>query len=251
MAPETASRPARPYRSPVRAERAARTRAAILAAARDRFLADGYAATTVRSVALAAGVSVPTVELAFGTKAALLKAAIDVAIAGDDEPVAVLDRPWAGEARAAGDPRRFLSLVAGVLAAAQDRSAGLMVALFEGAAGGDELDALRRQMVAQREVTAAWLVDRLAERSALRPRLRRSEAVDMVWALIDPALFDRLTRHRGWTVARYERWIVDALAAALLAPDTPSPPPARRQASSPPRPSSPSRQRRPSRKQTP
>ena len=209
---------ARPYRSPVRAERAARTRAAILAAARERFLHDGYAGTTMRSVARAAGVSVPTVELAFGTKAALLKAAIDVAIAGDDHPVAVLDRPWAGEARAAADPRQLLGVVAGVLAAAQARSAGLMLALFEGASGGDELDALRRQMVAQREVTAAWLVDRLAERSALRPRLRRAEAVDTVWALIDPALFDRLTRHRGWTVPRYERWIADTLAATLLAP---------------------------------
>ena len=133
MTVEAASRP---YRSPVRAERAARTRAAILAAAHVRFLADGYAATTVRSVAQAAGVSVPTIELAFGTKAALLKAAIDVAIAGDDEPVAVLDRPWVGEVRAVDDPRQLLGLVAGVLTAAQVRSAGLMLALFEGAAGG-------------------------------------------------------------------------------------------------------------------
>lgn len=216
----------RPYRSPVRAERAARTRAAILSAATASFLHDGYAGTTMRSVARAAGVSVPTVELAFGTKAALLKAAIDVAIAGDDDPVAVLDRPWAGEARALADPRDVLGLAARVLAAAQARSAGLMLALFEGAAGGDELDALRRQMVAQREVTAAWLVDRLAERSALRHRLRRAEAVDMVWALIDPALFDRLTRHRGWTAARYERWIADTLAAALLAPAGPRSTPA-------------------------
>lgn len=208
----------RPYHSPVRAERAARTRAAVLAAARTRFLADGYAGTTMRAVARAAGVSVPTVELAFGTKAALLKATIDVAIAGDDEPVAVLDRPWAGEARASADPRALLGLTAGVLAAAQARSAGLMLALFEGTAGGDELDALRRQMAAQREVTAAWLIDRLAERSALRPRLPRAEAVDTVWALMDPALFDRLTRHRGWTVARYERWVTDTLAAALLPP---------------------------------
>jgi len=207
----------------VRAERAARTRAAILTAARTRFLADGYAGTTMGAVARAAGVSLPTVELAFGTKAALLKATIDVAIAGDDEPVAVLDRPWADEARAATDPLALLGLVAAVVAAAQARSAGLMLALFEGTAGGDELDGLRHQVAAQREVTAAWLVDRLAERSALRPRLRRAEAVDTVWALIDPALFDRLTRHRGWTVARYERWIADTLAAALLAPAHPAP----------------------------
>jgi hypothetical protein len=39
-------------------------------------------------------VSVPTVELLFGNKARLLKAAIDVAIAGDDDAVPVLDRSW-------------------------------------------------------------------------------------------------------------------------------------------------------------
>ena len=50
--------------------------------------------------------SVATVELLFGTKVALLKAAIDVAIAGDDEPVAVLDRAWAGAARRAATRRR-------------------------------------------------------------------------------------------------------------------------------------------------
>lgn len=248
MPPPTASRP---YRSPVRAERAARTRAAILAAATASFLQEGYAGTTMRSVAQAAGVSLPTVELAFGTKAALLKAAIDVAIAGDDDPVAVLDRPWAGEARAMADPRDFLGLAARVLAAAQARSAGLMLALFEGVAGGDELDALRRQMVAQREVTAAWLTDRLAERAALRPRLRRAEAVDMVWALIDPALFDRLTRHRGWTAARYERWIADTLAAALLAPTGSSSAPATARPPSQPRSPSPRSPSRATRKKAP
>ena len=53
----------------------------------------------MRAIAAAAGVAVPTVELGFGTKARLLKAAIDVAIAGDDEPVPVLDRAWADTAR--------------------------------------------------------------------------------------------------------------------------------------------------------
>lgn len=206
----------------MRAERAARTRAAVLAAARERFLADGYAGTTMRSVAQAAGVSVPTVELAFGTKAALLKAAIDVAIAGDDEPVPVLDRPWAGAARAAADPAELLGLVAGVLAAAQARSAGLMLALFEGSAGGDELAALRRQMVAQRETTAGWLVDRLAGLTPLRPDLDRGEAVDTVWALLEPSLYDRLTRHRGWSAQRYERWIAASLGTLLLDPSSPA-----------------------------
>ena len=45
----------------------------------------------MRAVAADAEVVLPTVELVFGTKAKLLKAVIDVAIAGDDEPVPMLD----------------------------------------------------------------------------------------------------------------------------------------------------------------
>ena len=100
----------RSYRSTVREQQARLTRRRILDAARAAFVARGYAGTTVRGIAAGAGVSVPTVELLFGTKAAVLKAAIDVAIVGDDEPVPVLDRAWTVVARgtpgAGGDPSR-------------------------------------------------------------------------------------------------------------------------------------------------
>src|SRR5947209_7539328 len=109
-------RAARRYHSPRRAEQARRTRATILAAARDAFLATGYAGTTMRAVAVAAGVSLPTVELAFGTKARLLAGVIDVAIAGDDEPLPVLARGPAAEAAAATGARDFLDHVAVILA---------------------------------------------------------------------------------------------------------------------------------------
>lgn len=58
----------------------------------------GYSATAMRVVAASVGVAVPTVELLFGTKPRLLKAAIDVTIAGDDEPVGVLDRSCTADA---------------------------------------------------------------------------------------------------------------------------------------------------------
>src|SRR5687768_13857759 len=99
----------------------------MLDAATSAFLERGWVGTTVRGVAAAAGVSVPAVEQAFGTKARLLKAAIDVAVAGDDEPVPVRDRGWV-------EAGTTVDTVAGILAAAQQRSAGLVLAVFEGAA---------------------------------------------------------------------------------------------------------------------
>ena len=38
----------------------------------------------------------------------------------------------------------------------------------------------------------------------------------MVWLLMDPAVYQRLTGHRGWTPAKYERWFIDAVTRLLL-----------------------------------
>ena len=118
------------------------------------FLEHGFAAATMRAIASRAGVSVPTVELLFGTKGRLLKAAIDVAIAGDDEPVPVLARSWAESATKAKDAAEFLAIVARVIGAAQQRSAGLVLALFEAANGDADLVPLAAQMTAQRARSA-------------------------------------------------------------------------------------------------
>jgi AcrR family transcriptional regulator len=209
----------RPYRSPVRQAQARRTRARILEAATRAFCGRGYAGTTVPAVAAAAGVSVAAVELAFPTKPDLLKAAIDVAIAGDDEPVPVLDRPWAATARAAPDATAFLEAVTDVLVPAAARSGALVLAALEAARGDDRLDQLAAQLRAQRTVTASWIVDGLGERAPLRPGLDRPEAVDIAWLLMDPAVFDRLTTARGWTPERFGRFFGDSLLSLLTQPD--------------------------------
>ena len=131
----------------------------MLNAATVEFLARGYAGTTMRAIASRADVALPTVEALFGTKARVLKAAIDVAIAGDDDQVAVLDRHWARR-RAGIDGRGTCSAItAGVIAPAQSRSSGLVLALFEGSAADAELARLATQMITSRAETARWLVD--------------------------------------------------------------------------------------------
>jgi AcrR family transcriptional regulator len=176
----------------------------------------GYGGATMRSVAASAGVSVPTVELLFGTKARLLKGAIDVAIAGDDETVPVLERDWAAAALKVGSAREFLDVVAGVLGPAQARSAGLVLAAFEGSAADSELAEVAEQMIAQREVTAGWIVEGVTAKATLRADLGLQDAIDTVWILMDPALFDRLVRRRGWTVERYQDWFSRSTCRLLI-----------------------------------
>jgi AcrR family transcriptional regulator len=213
--------PTRSYRSSRREAGARRTRRRILEAATSVFVAGGYSGATVRAIATAAGVSVPTVELLFGTKGRVLKAAIDVAIAGDDEPVPVLDRSWTGAAMASDSADQFLSIVARVIGAAQARSAGLVLAVFQGSSKDSDLAELAEQMIRQRAITAAWIVDGLAGKADLRDELTRQDAVDTIWLLMDPAVFDRLVRHRHWTVDRYQNWFAQTVRR-LLVPDPPA-----------------------------
>jgi AcrR family transcriptional regulator len=216
----TEEKATRSYRSSRREAAALHTRRRVLEAARSAFVG-GYAGVTIRAIAAEAGVSVPTVELLFGTKARLLKTAIDVAIAGDDEALAMLDRSWTDAAIAATSADEFLSVVAKVIGAAQARSAGLVLAAFEGSSKDAELAELTEQLIRQRAITARWIVDGLAAKADLREELTLPEAVDTIWLLMEPAVFDRLVRHRHWTVDRYQDWFART-ARRLLVADAPA-----------------------------
>ncbi|HEY3941749.1 MAG TPA: helix-turn-helix domain-containing protein [Acidimicrobiales bacterium] len=213
MAGGASAQRARRYRSPKRQDQARRTRRQILEAAGTQFRSFGYAGTTMSAIAAAAGVSVPTVELAFSTKAALLKGAIDVAIAGDDEPIPILQRPWATQSQETSAAEQFLAGVADVLVASAQRADALVLAAFEAARADQRLAPLAAQLKAQRTTTAAWIVDGIAARSELRTD--RAQAIDIVWLLMDPALFERLTADRGWTAQRYGAWFADSALRLL------------------------------------
>src|SRR5947208_11121 len=94
---QKAVRDRRPYDSPRRREQARATRRAILQAARDMFVQDGYVATTIDAIADHAGVSPETVYATFRNKRSLLSQLIDVSMAGDDAPVPILERDWVQE----------------------------------------------------------------------------------------------------------------------------------------------------------
>src|SRR5438552_2262179 len=133
----TAVNPRRRYLSPRRDESARLTRRAILDAARELFIKQGYAATSVDQIAERAHVSKPTVFASAGNKGGILKQVRDIALAGDDEPVAVPDRAWVKELLAEPDPLRTLRLYARGGSQLQARYAEVEEVLHA-AAGADE-----------------------------------------------------------------------------------------------------------------
>ena len=102
----------RRYHSPQRQLQAELTRRRLLDAARRLFAVNGYAATTLPAIAREAKVSAPTITAIFGTKAHLLTALVQLVVGGDEEPVALVDRPWWQAMLAEPDARQQLAVFA-------------------------------------------------------------------------------------------------------------------------------------------
>ena len=200
-----------------RREQAAReTRQRLVRAAAELFIERGYIGTTVSAVAQRAGVGRATVFTSVpGGKPELLKLARDVALAGDDEPVPVSQRPWFLSAMAATDPGELLRRQARNYAMINRRVAAIASVLMVGAADAPELAELEQEARRQRAFGCRMVIDRLVELGAISPTSRRS-AADSLYALAAPDVYLLLTRDRRWSVSRYEKWLSVLLIAELL-----------------------------------
>jgi AcrR family transcriptional regulator len=207
----------RNYSSPLRERQASVTRRAVLDAARELFIAQGYGATTVEQIAQRAGVSKPTVFSAVGNKQMVLRAVRDAAIAGDDEPVPVARRPATDRIRAEPDQRRAMRLLAQHLAGVGSRYAEVNEVLHAAADGGEEgLRELWQTEEDQRLTGARFWVEVLTSKGPLRPGLRHDDAVDVMWLLMSPDNYYRLVHRRRWTPGKYQRWLTATLTQLLL-----------------------------------
>jgi AcrR family transcriptional regulator len=208
----------RRYDNSARQARTRSTRSQVVDAARRVFVERGYAATTVDAISGAADVPVATVYRLFGSKRGILQAVLDVAFVGDDEPLALHDRPTARGAAAEPDPRRMLAGYAKVAREVLERSGPLQQVLRSAAEVDPDAAALLAQVNEQRLAGQARVARGLVERSALAAGLTEAAATDTIYALMSPELHQVLTVERAWSQDRYERWLADALAALLVRP---------------------------------
>lgn len=211
----------RRYDSARRQAQARQTRQAILDAASRLFVDPGYAATPLTAVAAEAGVAVQTVYAVFGSKRNLLSQLVDVTIAGDDEPTALPDRPFAAEIRALTDPRDKLTRYARHLYQTHARQAEVMLALAGAATADPDAAAIWHKNIEERRRGMAMFAAELAATGHLRPDHDANSAADVLWLAMDVTNYDWLVRQRGWSPERFQRWYVDTVAAAIL--DTPPP----------------------------
>lgn len=208
----------RPYNATRRQAAAAKTRQAILTAARDLFLSQGYAATTMPAIAGAAGVALDTVYAAVGPKPDIIRLLVEVAISGEAAPVAADDRNYVREMQREPDPRRKLARYARAVCEIQGRLAPLFVALREGAQVDPALAALWQEISERRAANMRRLVADVAA-GGLRQGVGIEEAADLIWSMNSPEFYLLLVRERGWSPAQLERWLTEIWCRTLLPGD--------------------------------
>jgi len=192
-------------RTRAQAERTRATRARIIAAATPLFVRDGYLETTMSGIAKAAGVAVQTLYLSFGSKVAVLEAALDVA--ADD--AAAGDRPASADGPAA------LAEHVRTTAAAIAREYPLAAALRAAAADPEPAELLAASRAAALDAHAR-AVDELAEHPGFTVDMSLQRATDVLATLLAPETYGLLVVQQGWTTPDWAEWALRHLVADLF-----------------------------------
>lgn len=206
----------KPRPGQARRDRANATRTKIVNVAFRLFCAQGYAPTTMESIAAEAGVAVQTVYYVFRTKAALLKEVIETAAAGQSDPPPVAQRAWMQQALSSPDGQRALALVVEYGVDIYARVAPLGPAIQVASATDPDIFAYWQNVAQVRRDGMSRIVASLADHGQLRPGLDSDRATDIMVTLYSHETFLGLTRDAGWTVPAYKAWLYETLYHQLL-----------------------------------
>jgi AcrR family transcriptional regulator len=198
-----------------RRQRSRVTRVRVIDAAAGLFLERGYVAATIEDVAERAAVAVQTVYYVFGTKPKLLSAVLDASIAGDVEPVPVLDRPWVAALREQQDVGSAMERLVDDSVTILSRTSPLYEVVRR-AAADPEVNDLLQETRRRRRADQRALIEILSSARRLRPDLDVDTAADVFYGLINEEVFQLFVEDCGWDVERLKRWATSLMMQQLI-----------------------------------
>ena len=206
----------RPYQSPLRRAQAETTRAAVLDAAAALFVREGYLRTTMKAIAGEAGTSVETVY-AQGSKAALLLACVDRALAGDDDDVPLTDRAEFTAALAQPSAAAAIEAFVRALAHVAERAGGLARRL-RGRRGRRRRRPPSCGPLAEQDRRADLrrLVQAVADRGPLPAGWDVDTATDAVWLVATSRAAHIALHTLGWSADRLVAAVTAQIRALLI-----------------------------------
>lgn len=204
-------------RKPGRREaKAQATRERVLDAALALFVADGYSATPISSIADAADVAVQTVYAIFRNKRAILQGVLARAVVGDDEAGPLRERADWQAMELEPDPIAQLTQLAAIATNIGARMAPLYEVLSDAASSDPEIAETFRRQQQGRWDDQQWVAKSLSRRRALRKGIDAGDATDILWTVASPRTYHSLVTQRGWNTQKYEQWLAATLSAILL-----------------------------------
>ena len=209
----------RRYDATKRRQRAQETRDGVIDVATTAFLRDGFAATTVASIAETARVSVETIYKSFGGKAGLVRAIWQRGLAGAG-PIPAEQRSDEMQRRES-DPRKVMERWGTFTAEVAPRVAPILLLIREAAGTDAEMAALLRESDEARLSRMELNARRLLDGGGLPKGVTLNEVRDVLWLFSSPELYDLLVVRRGWSLQRYGHFVSAVLEAALLGGDAP------------------------------
>jgi AcrR family transcriptional regulator len=208
----------RRYNSPRREQQAQLTRAAIIDAAQQLFIEDGYGVTSIQAIAEAVGVSEQTIYAHFENKASLLWAAIVHAVVGEGEDsTTAFQKDFVQAVQSEPDPQRRSQMLIQASRQSWERGAADLEVVLVRAADADP----RLSEMAEKAAEGRLEANRKALRLVLGNHRLKSgvefdEVAELIWALDSPQVYRALVRDRGWSPEKYEHWIVRIIERALF-----------------------------------
>lgn len=200
----------RKYHSEIRDGQAAQTKSLVLEAAKRLFLREGFGRVTIKMLAQEADVSMPTVYALFKSKRGVLQALIEAALP-PEQFLALVE-----EAMQEQSAERHLYISAKMARQIYDAEREFLDLMRGASVLSPELQELERERELRRFERQGQSVQRLIELQALAKGLTLQSARDILWVLTGRDMYRMFVVERGWTSAKYERWLADLLVRSLL-----------------------------------
>ena len=204
----------RSYRSPIRAEQAAATRRRLLTVAGQCFAENGYAGTSLKTIAEQAGLSVETVQLN-GPKADLLMASYIQSFAGEEGSKSLLERDSFRPVVEGTDPVAVVDALVDFMVEANARSAALATAFDAAALSDPRIAEARRALGERARADARAGVAMIASLGGVRSGRPIDEVADEVWFVVRAPHYLSLVDDAGWTHEQYRAWLSRTLHELL------------------------------------
>lgn len=202
----------------LRQAQTALTEQRIVAAATELFLADGYLATTLEAVARRAEVGARTVYVRFGTKAALFKRVVDVAIVGDTAPVDVLGRDWMRLALTAPTAAERIAASAAAGRQIMERTGALFMVAQQAAAVEPTIARHWQEGREQSRRVHEIFWTQMAQDGLLDPAIDLPWLIETTSILAAAETYLLITRQTSWDLNAYQEWIAVTFTRLMAPP---------------------------------